>query len=179
VTLPNWEKDEATGLAAAELGSPQTPHQGGRDTPERRLRDHGRHAEPARRRTVAIDLLTAGALRAHRERHLEEKRVAGCAYDDRDFLYDKPDGSFIHSDIYSQTFRRAVRRLGLPYIRLHDLRHAHATLGLEAGIPAKVMSTRLGHATAAFTQDVYTHSVPSLEECQRRPKIDPLAPGEN
>ena len=36
--------------------------------------------------------------------------------------------------------------------------------GLEGGIPVKTISTRLGHATTAFTQDVYMHNVPALEE---------------
>lgn len=37
-------------------------------------------------------------------------------------------------------------------------------MGLAAGVPVKVMSTRLGHATTAFTQDIYMHVVPSLED---------------
>lgn len=113
---------------------------------------------------MAIDTATVDALRAHRQRQLAEKRSAGAGYNDLDLVFAKPDGSYVHPDIFSQTFRRAVRRLGLPYIRLHDLRHTHATLGLEAGVPVKVISTRLGHATTAFTQDVYMHAVPSLEE---------------
>lgn len=51
-----------------------------------------------------------------------------------------------------------------PKIRLHDLRHTHATLGLAAGVDAKVMSDRLGHATSAFTQDIYMHAIPATEE---------------
>ncbi len=70
----------------------------------------------------------------------------------------------MHPDYFSQTFDRAVRRLKLPKIRLHDLRHTHASLGLAAGIPVKLMSERLGHATAAFTQDVYMHVTPAHEE---------------
>ncbi|MFZ6005569.1 MAG: site-specific integrase [Actinomycetota bacterium] len=116
------------------------------------------------RRTIAIDSATVDALRAHRERQLVEKRAAGPAYTDLGLVFTRPNGTYVHPDLYSQTFRRVVRRLGLPYIRLHDLRHTHATLGLEAGIQVKVMSTRLGHSTTAFTQDIYMHSVPSLEE---------------
>jgi integrase len=59
-------------------------------------------------------------------------------------------------------FERAIVRLGLPRIRLHDLRHTHATLGLQAGVAPKVMSDRLGHATVAFTQDVYMHAIPAM-----------------
>lgn len=49
-------------------------------------------------------------------------------------------------------------------MRLHDLRHTNATLGLAAGIPVKVISERLGHATTSFIQDVYMHAIPALEE---------------
>jgi len=31
-------------------------------------------------------------------------------------------------------------------------------------VPAKVMSDRLGHATVAFTQDVYMHAIPEMDE---------------
>ncbi len=42
-------------------------------------------------------------------------------------------------------------------IRLHDLRHTSASLALNAGIPMKVVSDRLGHSTIAITADLYTH----------------------
>jgi integrase len=43
--------------------------------------------------------------------------------------------------------------------RLHDMRHSYATAGLAAGVPPKVMSERLGHATVAFTLDTYTSAL--------------------
>jgi integrase len=51
-----------------------------------------------------------------------------------------------------------------PMIRLHDLRHGHASLALAAGVHPLVVSERLGHSSVAFTLDVYSHSVPSLQE---------------
>ena len=48
----------------------------------------------------------------------------------------------------------------LPVIRLHDLRHTHATLALQAGIHSKVVSERLGHATVSITLDTYSHAIP-------------------
>lgn len=59
--------------------------------------------------------------------------------------------------------RRLVRRLPLPTIRLHDLRHVHATLLLQAGVPIKVVSERLGHATVALTLDTYAHVLPAMD----------------
>ncbi len=52
----------------------------------------------------------------------------------------------------------------LPRIRLHDPRHTHATLALKAGIHPKVVSERLGHASVAFTLDVYSEVVPGLQD---------------
>jgi hypothetical protein len=47
-------------------------------------------------------------------------------------------------------------------IRLHDLRHTHATLLLAAGEPVKVVSERLGHASATITLTVYQHVHPGM-----------------
>ena len=55
----------------------------------------------------------------------------------------------------SQSFERISRRAGVRVIRLHDLRHTHRTLLIAAGVPVKVVSERLGHATPVFTIDTY------------------------
>jgi integrase len=55
-------------------------------------------------------------------------------------------------------------RLGWPRIRLHDVRHSYASAALAAGIPAKVVSERLGHANIAITMDTYSHVLPGLDE---------------
>ena len=49
-------------------------------------------------------------------------------------------------------------------IRLYDLRHTAATLALSAGVPPKVVAEQLGHASAAFTLDVYSHLLPHMQE---------------
>jgi hypothetical protein len=66
-------------------------------------------------------------------------------------------------DRFTQMFDKRVNDSGLLRIRLHDLRHTHATLALAAGIHPKVVSERLGHSTVAFTMDVYSHAIPSME----------------
>jgi integrase len=48
-------------------------------------------------------------------------------------------------------------------IRLHDLRHTHATILLKAGVPVKVVSERLGHSSPAFTMTVYQHVLPGMQ----------------
>src|SRR5262249_55798291 len=106
------------------------------------------------RRSLALDPTTVRTLKEHRVRQDQERSLVGDGYQGHDLIFARPDGTPVHPDYFSQAFDRAVVRIGLPKIRLHDLRHTHATLGLAAHIPAKVMSDRLGHATVAFTQDV-------------------------
>ncbi len=113
------------------------------------------------RRSMVLDDETVKLLTEYRKLHppTEHRTALG-----RDLVFARDDGRPIHPDYFSQTFERTVKKLHLPRIRLHDLRHTNATLGLAAGIPVKVISERLGHATTSFTQDVYMHAIPALEE---------------
>jgi integrase len=116
------------------------------------------------RRSVSLDATTVAALRAHRKRQLEERMSWGQAYRDSGLVVTREDGTLVHPDRFTQMFDKHVKHSGLPRIRLHDLRHTHATLALAAGVHPKVVSERLGHATVAFTLDVYSHAVPALQE---------------
>ena len=79
-------------------------------------------------------------------------------------MFTDPLGEPVKPDSFSQMFDRTVTRLGLPKVRLHDLRHGAATMMLASGANPKTVSERLGHASTAFTMDVYASSVPALEE---------------
>ncbi len=72
-------------------------------------------------------------------------------------------GRPINSDYLARAFKRRLREIRLPTMRLYDLRHTAATLALAAGVPVKVISEQLGHATSAFTLDVYAHVLPHLQ----------------
>ena len=116
------------------------------------------------RRTISLDPATLAALSNHHTRQQVEKATDGATYHDQDLVFAKADGSPINPDYFSQCFDRTVAKLPVPRIRLHDLRHTHATLGLQAGVPAKIMSERLGHASVGFTLDVYTHVLPGHDQ---------------
>lgn len=115
-------------------------------------------------RKIALDAETIRVLTAHRVTQRREQQLLGAGYHDQDLVFARENGDPVHPDYFSQTFDRAVKRLKLPKIRLHDLRHTHATLGLGAGVPIKVMSDRLGHATTSFTMDIYMHAIPAVED---------------
>jgi integrase len=56
-----------------------------------------------------------------------------------------------------------VAQAALPAIPLHGLHHTHASLALALGINPRLVSERLGHATVAFTLDVYAHVLPKAD----------------
>lgn len=81
-----------------------------------------------------------------------------------ELIFCHPDGRNLHPGEVTRTFLTLVDASGLPRIRLHDLRHTHATLALQAGVHPKIVSERLGHSSIAFTLEVYSHALPSLQE---------------
>lgn len=72
-------------------------------------------------------------------------------------MFCRPDGVPIHPDVLTKAFRRVKTKMGLGDVRLHDLRHTHATWLLEEGVDLKSVSDRLGHFSAAYTADTYGH----------------------
>ena len=115
-------------------------------------------------RTVALDPGTVAVLRSHRRAQLEERLAWGEAWTDSGYVFVQENGQPLRPDAVTRAFDTHVAASGLPRLRLHDLRHSHATLGLAAGVPAKVMSERLGHSNIGITLDLYSHVVPGMQE---------------
>ena len=61
-------------------------------------------------------------------------------------------------------FRQLVRSLGIADVRLHDLRHGHATHLLQGNTHPKIVQERLGHASIQLTMDTYSHVMPTMQE---------------
>ena len=114
---------------------------------------------------VELDPATVGALRSHRTRQLEERLAFGeeWTWTDSGLVYTQADGSGLHPDSVTKRFKWLVRDAGLPWVKLHGLRHTHATLMLEAGVHIKVVQERLGHSSIAITGDVYSHVTASMQ----------------
>jgi integrase len=114
------------------------------------------------RRTIDLEPRTVAVLRAWKKAQIEERMLANLR-PTADLIISHPDGSVINPDYLSQVFDRHVAKSALPRIRLHDLRHTHATVLLKEGVPLKVVSERLGHANPAFTLSVYQHLLPGMQ----------------
>ncbi len=114
-------------------------------------------------RVIDLDPESVDLLRAHRERQQRERSEPAGDYCDRDLVVAKESGQPVHPQSFSQAFERLVKQARLRRIRLHDLRHTHATIAIKAGVPVKVVSERLGHESPAFTLKQYAHVVPGMQ----------------
>jgi integrase len=115
------------------------------------------------RRVIALDRATVAALNSHLMRQTEQRLAFAGSYSNHNLVFARPGGDPIHPQLVSDRFDKLVQKSGLSRIRLHDLRHTHATLALQAGVHPKVVSERLGHSTVAFTMDVYSHAIPAMQ----------------
>jgi integrase len=116
------------------------------------------------RRQIALDAVTVEAFKAQAAQQLADRDSAGVAWTETGYVFTMDDGRALHPQSVSRAFDRAIAAARLPRIRLHDLRHTHASLALAAGINPKVVSERLGHATVSITLDTYSHAIPALQE---------------
>ena len=115
-----------------------------------------------RARVVQIDPETVEVLRAHAARQLEDLADQPKALEER-LVFTGPKGKVLVPTVVSGLFRKAVAKVALPKISLHGLRHTHASLLLQAGVPAKVVQERLGHSSIRVTMDVYSHVLPGMD----------------
>ncbi len=113
-------------------------------------------------RTVGLTPETLTALQDHHLRWLERK-AAAPEWHDNDLIIATRVGTPINPANVRRSFDQLVQQTGLRRIRVHDLRHTSATLLLRAGVPAKIVSERLGHATTAITLDLYSHVLPDMQ----------------
>jgi integrase len=101
--------------------------------------------------------------------HLDDDTAAAIAARSRaedgrwPLVFTNPAGEPWRPEMISDRWRRQWPALDLPQITLHALRHCHACLLLDQGVPIKVVSERLGHSTIAMTMDVYAHVLPAQD----------------
>jgi len=115
-------------------------------------------------RVVSLDEQTVEALRTHRAEQSAERLAWGSAWVDTGLVFTREDGAQLHPEYVSRHFGRLTAAAGLPPIRLHDLRHTSASLGLAAGESLVEVQRRLGHSSITITADTYTHVLPAIAQ---------------
>jgi integrase len=114
------------------------------------------------RRTVNIPPVTVAALREHRVKQLKERAAMG-ELGGEGLVFVSTRGHPIHGENLLPGWYAHLERLGLPRVRLHDLRHSAATILYGMGVPLETIADMLGHSTVRITQDLYRHKVPALQ----------------
>ena len=116
------------------------------------------------RRQVAITPEVIDVPRMIRGTQLMQRTELGPVWQDLEYVFTRPDGRPLDPSKVTSAFRRIGDEAGLGNVRLHDLRHTHASLMLQAGVHPKVVSERLGHASVNITLDTYSHVLPGVQE---------------
>lgn len=108
-------------------------------------------------RRVILDSETIDLFNSHRKRQLQERILIGEHWQDGDFVFTQENGLPLDPGTPSHLFGKMIKKAGLRNIRLHDLRHLHATELLRLGEPLHVVAQRLGHRDAMVTATIYAH----------------------
>jgi len=127
-----------------------------------------RFADTKRARSRRLVKLQASVLRLladYRDAQVRERNPGNGDVAAADLIFVNSSGNPLNErNLVQRNFQVILERAKLPRIRLYDLRHTAATLALAAGVPAKVVSELLGHASVAFTLDTYSHVLPHMHE---------------
>ena len=121
-----------------------------------------KETKSGRGRAVALPSLIVEELRAHRIRRAEQLLQLGVRLTDDHHVVAREDGQPLQPRSLTHAFRKFIRRYGLQQIRLHDLRHTHAT-HLASGVHPKIAQERLGHSSVGITLDLYSHVLPGMQ----------------
>ncbi len=120
-------------------------------------------------RTISLPPEAVAALRRQRVQQAEWRLRAGAQWQeqgqetDRNLVFSSQTGGYLGLTSIQRALRRWCRRLDLPPLSPHGLRHLHASLLLQDGLPVTLVSRRLGHSTPGVTMTVYAHALGSAD----------------
>lgn len=115
------------------------------------------------RRTVPVPPPTLTALRAHRTRQNADRLAAGAAWQDSGLVFTTHLGGPLEPRNVNRAWYTLRANADLPWLRLHDLRHACASFMLAAGASPRTVMKTLGHSQIGLTMNTYTHVLPEVE----------------
>lgn len=115
-------------------------------------------------RTISPAPFVMQLLKAHSIAQAEGRLKAGPLWENSGLVFCNELGGHLVPITISRHFKRAVQEIGTPATRFHDLRHSYAVACIRAGDDIKTVQENLGHATAAFTLDVYGHVTKQMQQ---------------
>jgi integrase len=129
-------------------------------------------------RVISIPPFLVDMLQQYKKEQAKARLKVGDLWQGPDRIFTTWDGRPGHPEWPSQWFSKFIKKHELPPLNFHGLRHTAATMMLNAGVPAKVVSGHFGHANIGTTYDIYGHFLKSadreaadrLEQVYRRMK---------
>ena len=121
-------------------------------------------------RTVPLIDKAVELLAEHKRKQKRYMELVGDYYTDNDLIFSSSRGDYLDPGNFNRKLNKTVKKIGIPRISPHVLRHSFATRGLEAEVSLKAMQELLGHSSITVTGDIYTHI---LKE-QKRKEISKL-----
>lgn len=164
-----------TGLREGEvlgLGWEHIDFQAGTLTVKRQLRREqkkggGYYFSPPKNNKSRCLTLAPSVIQLFRLQTLEQNSMrmeAGDAWEEHGLIFTNQTGGYLSYRTVYDCFKRIVRNIGAPATRFHDLRHTFAVASIKSGDDIKTVQENLGHATAAFTLDVYGHVTKQMKQ---------------
>src|SRR5215472_18551752 len=163
------------GAGHGECGSCSDPHTCGkdhhRDDCARGCIGHARscpkrtggglHLTELKSGTIALPPQLVAALKAHRAAQLQERMTTGPIWHDGDFVWCQPNGRPIGAHADWDEWNDLLKAAAIRRVRVHDARHAAATLLLAQGVDQRVVMEILGHSQISMTSR-YAHVLPQV-----------------
>ena len=103
-------------------------------------------------------------LRRQKKEQAQWRLMAGASWQESDLVFTNRLGVHLSPCTVYRNFKRLVKEIGMPNLRFHDLRHSYAVAAIRSGDDIKTVQGNLGHATAAFTLDVYGHVTDQMKQ---------------
>jgi integrase len=118
----------------------------------------------AGRRRVLLPDVVIEALNLHKVKQEQACIKMGDRWQEHGLIFSNIYGGFFNPEYVWVLFKKLLKKVGLPDVRFHDLRHGAATVLLAAKVDLKVVSELLGHSSVAITADIYQHVLPEMQQ---------------
>lgn len=115
-------------------------------------------------RTISIAPFVVSTLKKVKHKQLENRLRYGEMWEDSGFVFTDELGHHLSASTVYKSFKAVMVQIGSPETRFHDLRHSYAVASIKSGDDIKTVQENLGHATAAFTLDVYGHVTEKMKQ---------------
>jgi integrase len=108
-------------------------------------------------RTITVGQSVIAALHDHRRRQTQDRLAAETWSNEENLIFTNPTGGRLRPDYVTPRLKTLVVEVGLPWIKVHGLRHTMASIALQNGTDIATVSERLGHADTGITARIYLH----------------------